>query len=82
MITPIHAGQVVSVSELKRNLSAILASASGEPIAVLNHNKPEAYLVPAEYYEQLIERLEDMEDAFVVAQRSRDSAIPVTLAEL
>ena len=42
----IHADMTVSVTELKRNFAGILASAQGNPVAVLNHNKPEAYLIP------------------------------------
>lgn len=37
----------VSVTDLKRNYASILAQADDEPVAVLNHNRPEAYLVPA-----------------------------------
>ena len=36
----IHADMTVSVTELKRNFAGILASAQGNPVAVLNHNKP------------------------------------------
>jgi len=41
----------VSISELKKNPSALIEQAGGEPIAILNHNKPTAYLIPAETYE-------------------------------
>jgi antitoxin StbD len=37
----------VSISELKKNPSAIIDQAEGEPIAILNHNRPTAYLIPA-----------------------------------
>ncbi|XVN42187.1 MAG: type II toxin-antitoxin system Phd/YefM family antitoxin [Candidatus Rickettsia vulgarisii] len=37
----------------------MLAKSSHAPIAILNHNKPTAYLIPAELYEQMIELLED-----------------------
>jgi len=46
--------------------SALIAQASGSPIAVLNHNKPAAYLIPAETYEALLEMIEDYELARVV----------------
>jgi antitoxin StbD len=35
----IHADMTVSVTELKRNFAGILASAQGNPVAVLNHNR-------------------------------------------
>lgn len=37
-----------SISELKHNPSQLIEAANGETIAILNHNKPTAYLVPAD----------------------------------
>ena len=59
----------VSVTELKRNFAGILKQADDGPIAVLNHNRPEAYLLPASHYERLMEYLEDLEDAQLVRER-------------
>lgn len=55
----------VSISELKKNPSALLKEADGETIAILNHNKPSAYLVPAEKYAELLKRLENFEQSQV-----------------
>ena len=66
----IYAAQTISVTELKRNYAAVLREAEGEAVAVLNKNKPESYLVPAEVYRRLIERLEDLEDAMVILERA------------
>lgn len=44
---PILAPLAVSVTELKRYYSAILKQAEDNPIAVLNHNRPEVYLPSA-----------------------------------
>ena len=44
-----------SISELKKNPSALIQKSEGSPIAILNHNKPAAYLVPASTYETLLE---------------------------
>lgn len=78
------AGFSVSISELKKNPSALLAQASGSPIAVLNHNKPAAYLIPAETYEALMDMLEDYELALLVEERrkDKDQAITVSLDDL
>lgn len=46
----------VSVTELKRNYTQILLQANNQAIAVLNHNRPEAYLLPAALYEQVLEK--------------------------
>lgn len=35
----------VSITELKKNPSAIIDNAHGQPIAILNHNRSTAYLV-------------------------------------
>jgi antitoxin StbD len=74
----------VSISELKKNPSALLAQASGSPIAVLNHNKPAAYLIPAETYEALMDVIEDYELARLVEERrgDKDQAIAVSLDDL
>lgn len=74
----------VSISELKKNPSALLSQASGSPIAVLNHNKPAAYLIPAETYEALMDMLEDLELAKLVEERrdDKDKAITVSLDDL
>jgi antitoxin StbD len=51
------AGRSVSITELKRSPSAVLEQAGSEAVAVLNHNKPAAYLLPAHVYEAMLERL-------------------------
>lgn len=47
----------VSMTELKRSPSAVLAQAGAEPVAVLNHNRPAAYLVPPHVYKAMLDRL-------------------------
>ncbi len=73
-----------SISELKKNPTALLNEAEGSPIAILNHNIPTAYLIPAETYEWLMDKLEDAELAQIVADRmnEKDEAIEVDLDEL
>ena len=74
----------VSISELKKNPSALLNQAGGSPIAVLNHNKPAAYLIPAETYEWLMDLIDDYELAQVVEARrgDKESAIEVPIDDL
>jgi antitoxin StbD len=72
----------VSVTELKRHYAAILKQAEDAPIAVLNHNRPEAYLLTAPHYERLMARLEDLEDARLVQERSNGPFVEVTLNDL
>lgn len=74
----------VSISELKKNPSSLLSKASGSPIAVLNHNKPAAYLIPAETYEALMDMIDDYELSKLVEERrgDKDQAIAVSLDDL
>ena len=71
-----------SVSELKRNFSAVIKQAGDEAIAILNHNRPEAYLLSAKHYEQLLSYLEDLEDEKLVRERSNGKFIEVNLDDL
>ena len=73
-----------SISELKRNPSALIEQADGEPIAILNHNKPTAYLIPAETYEELLDSIEDYQLGIIVKERQNEkiSAIAVDIDEL
>ena len=74
----------VSISELKKNPSALIEQSGGEPIAILNHNRPTAYLIPAETYEALLEKLENYQLGIIVKERQYEkiSAVEVTLDEL
>ncbi len=72
----------VSVTDLKRNYASILLESGDEPIAVLNHNRPEAYLVPAAYFEVLLDQLEDLEDALTVRQRADGPFVEVNPDDL
>ena len=78
----IYSNITVSVTELKRNFADIIKQADESPVAILNHNRPEAYLVPAAHYERLMAYLEDLEDAKLVQERSGGPFVEVTLDEL
>jgi antitoxin StbD len=69
-----------SISELKKNPSALLVKADGEAIAILNHNSPTAYLVPALEYEMLLDKLEDFELGQLVMQRQGEKPQAITVS--
>ena len=73
-----------SISELKKNPSALIEQSDGEPIAILNHNRPTAYLIPAKTYEALLEKIEDYQLGLMVRERQHEkiSAVEVTFDEL
>lgn len=74
----------VSITELKRSPSAVIEQAGAEPVAVLNHNRPAAYLLSPEVYESMLERLNA--DLRAAIQEGMDSgsaiAADVLFAEL
>ncbi|MDX2440316.1 MAG: type II toxin-antitoxin system Phd/YefM family antitoxin [Desulfobacterales bacterium] len=73
-----------SISELKKNPSALIEQSDGEPIAILNHNKPTAYLIPAETYEAMLEKIEDYQLGLIVKERLNEkiSAVEISIDEL
>ena len=72
----------VSISELKKNPTAVIDEADGFPVAVLNHNKPAAYLVPAAAFEAMMEKLDDIELAKLVKERENQPTIRVNPDDL
>lgn len=73
-----------SISELKKNPSALIEQSDGEPIAILNHNKPTAYLIPADTYELLLDKIEDYQLGLLIRERQHEkiNAVEVKLNEL
>ncbi|MGE9295957.1 MAG: type II toxin-antitoxin system Phd/YefM family antitoxin [Puniceicoccales bacterium] len=73
-----------SISELKKNPSGLLAESDGQPVAILNHNSPTAYLVPASTYEEMIDIIEDAELAKLIEDRKseKSAAIDVSIDDL
>jgi antitoxin StbD len=76
------ANVAVSVSELKKNPSAVMTGANGSPVAVLNHNRVMGYMVPAELFETMLERLDDLELAQLARQRIGEQSVQVSLDDL
>jgi antitoxin StbD len=73
-----------SISELKKNPSQLIERAGGESVAILNHNKPTAYLIPAETFEWMSNLIEDQELREIIEQREAEKvqAKEVLLDEL
>lgn len=72
----------VSVGELKRNFSGVIKQADGEAVAILNHNRPEAYLLSARHYEQMLSYMEDLEDEKLMRERENGVFIEVNIDDL
>lgn len=78
----IEAQVAVSVSDLKKSPSAVMANAAGETVAVLNHNRIMAYMVPAAAYEAMLERLDDLALVETIRARADETPVRVSLDEL
>lgn len=81
-IRPILADNSTSISELKKNPMAVVDQADGFPVAVLNRNQPAFYCVPADAYEAMMDKLEDIELAAVVKERENQPEIEVSIDDL
>jgi antitoxin StbD len=83
-MTSIYANYSASISELKKSPSNILKESHGEPVAILNHNKPSAYLLTAELYEILLEKLDDISIKDLIEERRKnsDDFVEVNIDEL
>jgi len=82
MMHTILAECTTSISELKKNPMAVVDQGDGFPVAVLNRNQPAFYCVPAEAYELLMDKLEDLELAQIVEERKNQPEIKVSLDDL
>lgn len=76
------AQMAVSVSDLKKSPGAVMDGADGEAVAILNHNKVMAYMVPARAYEAMIERLDDLALIDVIRDRADEKPVRVSLDDL
>jgi len=81
-VQAIYATSTVSISDLKKNPSEIINQAHGAPVAILNHNRPTAYLVPAAAYEAMMEQLDDQYLVQLVTERQHEQSVRVSLDEL
>lgn len=79
---PILADVSAGISELKKNPMSVMRQGEGSPVAILNRNEPVFYAVPAEAYEILMDKLEDIELAAIVRARLDQPEIEVLLDEL
>jgi len=74
----------VGISELKKNPAAVIAAAREQQVAILNRNKPVAYVISPQVWEHICDVFEDLKDGEVVHERlaERDEAIKVSLDDL
>ncbi|WP_227270061.1 hypothetical protein [Roseobacter weihaiensis] len=59
-----------------------LDDAEGSAVAVLNHNRVMAYLVPADTYEAMLDRLDDLDLLETARARANEQPADVSIDEL
>ncbi len=71
-----------SVTELKKDPMGTIAAGEGHAVAILNRNSTAFYCVPANMYEALMNRLEDLELNAIADSRRGQKTIKVKLDDL
>ena len=82
MIQRVEAAVSVSVSDLKKSPTAVMNEAKGEAVAILNHNRIMAYMLPAETYEAMLDRLDDLQLAEIAKARAHEIGVRVDIDDL
>lgn len=81
---PIYAHLTTSISEFKKNPSALLTEAGNETVALLNHNVPMAYIVSPKIYAIMLEAVENIEllELAKTKLKEKDKAVRIKLEDL
>jgi antitoxin StbD len=86
-LEPILADICVGISGLKKNPAAVIAAAREQQVAILNRNRPVAYMISPEVWEYLCDVIadarlaEEAAEALEAIERGEET-IPVTIDEL
>ena len=78
----VEAEIAVSVAELEKNPGSIVSEAQDTPVALLNRDRIVAYVVSADTYEAMIDRLDDLDLIDLVKARAGEKGVPVDLDDL
>ena len=81
-VEPILASACVGISELKKNPAAVVAAAREQQVAILNRNKPVAYLISPEVWEHVCDLVEDTKLAEEAAASLAEEGENVSLDDL
>ncbi len=80
----IYSEKTVSITEFKKNPTAVLRGAKNKPVAVLSHNKTSFYMVQPAVFEAIMEELADRDLTHKVLARleERSRAIEVDVEKI
>ena len=65
------AERVIGINEFKQNADAVMRASLEGPVAVVENNLIKAYLVSADLFAAMLERLEDFDSAEPIRPSSR-----------
>jgi antitoxin StbD len=84
VVLPIMADACVSISGLKKNPATVIAEARHRQVAILNRNKPVAYLISPMVWEYVCDLVDDIKLAEMMDAREGElsEAVPVSLDDL
>lgn len=74
--------KTASITDFKKNPTAAMNESHGEPVAILNHNKPAFYCVPPAMFELMFEQMSDALLLQKALERTCDDEIEVSWDEL
>ena len=67
---------------MQKKTPAVVEQANGLPVAISSRNQADFYCVPADVYESLMDKLEDVELACIVDERRDQPEIEVDIDDL
>ncbi|WP_223486333.1 type II toxin-antitoxin system Phd/YefM family antitoxin [Pseudomonas sp. A-RE-19] len=76
------AERIISISEVAKNVGAVLRDTQAAPVAVVDNNRIRAYLVSADLYEAMLDRLDDVDLATLIRARNQETGEPISLEDL
>lgn len=78
----ILSNMAASITDLKKHPMQVVNSAGGEALAILSHNEPVFYCIPAKKFEEIMDILDDLYLAQIVRERENEPMIKVNFDDL
>jgi antitoxin StbD len=82
MFQRVEADLSVSVTDFKRNPSAVFEQAKQQAIAVLSHGHVLGYVISPIAYDGFLEAVEDLQDVAEIERTKNEKIVPVDLHDL
>lgn len=76
------AERIISISAFAKNIGAALRDTQAGPVAVVDNNRIRTYLVSADLYEAMLDRLDDFALAPLIRARNQETGEPISLEDL